>query len=86
MKIWRAVPPPKTLREATETVIERNSSVGYVPTDFIKRTRSSKDFALLEVCQNLIMKAETLQWLEQALTKHPGLLTLEDLVLRSGEE
>lgn len=67
-------------------VIEQNVSVGYVPGDFIHITCTAEDYALLEVCQNLIMKAETLQWLEQALAKHPDLLTLEDLVLRYGAE
>ena len=67
-------------------VIKQNTSVGYVPTDFIRMTRVAEDYALHKVCQNLIMKAETLQWLEQALAKHPDLLSLEDLVSPYGKD
>ena len=39
---------------------------------------------LLSVCERLIVKGETLEYLENALKRFPTLLTLEDFVVRHG--
>ena len=49
MKMARALPAPKTLKEAIEMVIEQNIAVGYVPADFIRMTRAAEVYALLKV-------------------------------------
>ncbi len=68
-----------------ERVIESNSQDGYVPTRFIQATEYGRAPGLTRVCENLIQKGETLEYLEDALKKFPTLLTLEDFVARFGE-
>ena len=81
----RPLPVVATLQEAVERVIDSNSRDGYVPTRFIQATEYGRAPALTRVCENLIQKGETLEYLEDALEKSPTLLTLEDLVSRFGE-
>jgi len=80
----RQLPNVKTLKEAVKEVIESNKSDGYIPTRFIQATGSGDEPDLLSVCERLIVKGETLEYLERALKRFPTLLTLEDFVVRQG--
>ena len=80
------LPFPKTLRAAVEAVIDQNEAVGYRPAWFKVRVKQATTVPKLhEACSNLILKPETLEWIEKSLSKHPCLLLLEDLVARHGE-
>ena len=80
----RILPNVQTLREAVGQVVDSNSSDGYTPTRFIQATGGGDSPALLFVCERLIEKGETLEYLERALIEHSQLLTLEDFVVRYG--
>ena len=80
----RILPNVQTLKEAVKQVIQSNSSDGYVPTRFIQATGGGDSPTLPYVCDRLIVKGETLEYLERALIEHPQLLTLEDFVVRDG--
>lgn len=80
----RSLPKVQTLRQAVRQVIESNKSDGYVPTRFIQATGNGDVPDLLSVCERLIAKSETLEYLENALRRFPTLLTLEDFVVRYG--
>jgi len=71
----------QTLKEAVKEVIESNKSDGYIPTRFIQATGNGDKPNLLSVCEGLITKGETLEYLEDALKRFPTLLTLEDFVV-----
>jgi hypothetical protein len=80
----RQVPSVQTLKEAVKEVIESNKSDGYNPTRFVQATGNGDEPDLLSVCEMLIVKGETLEYLERALRRFPTLLTLEDFVVRHG--
>jgi len=80
----RPLPNVQTLKQAVIKVIESNKSDGYVPTRFIQATGNGDVPDLLSVCERLIVKGETLEYLENALRRFPTLLTLEDFVVRHG--
>ena len=80
----RQLPNVQILREAVRAVIESNTSDGYVPTRFIQATCNGDDPNLPLVCERLISKGETLAYLEDALTRVPTLLTLEDFAVKHG--
>jgi len=82
----RPLPNPQTLRSAVRNVIESNCEDGYPPNRFTGATHGGFSLNLLAVCSRLINKGETLRWLEEALKRHPNLLTLEDLVCRYGSD
>ena len=82
----RPLPAATTLQEAVKKVVESNSRDGYVPSRFIQATEYGRAAGLTRVCENLIQKGETLEYLEDALKKFPTLLTLEDFVSRYGED
>ena len=76
-------PAPSTLKEAVETVIAQNKSVGYNPTRFTQMTRGGHADDLIEVCDRLIQRGETLDSVSSQLGNHPDILTLEDLIVHS---
>lgn len=80
----RSLPKVQTLKQAVREVIENNKSDGYIPTRFIQATGSGDVPDLLSVCEKLIAKGETLEYLENALKRFPTLLTLEDFVSQHG--
>jgi hypothetical protein len=80
----RPLPNVQTLKQAVIKVIESNKGDGYVPTRFIQATGSGDVPDLLPVCERLIVKGETLEYLENALRRSPMLLTLEDFVSQHG--
>ena len=80
----RSLPKVQTLKQAVKQVIESNKSDGYIPTRFIQATGNGDAPNLLSVCEKLIVKGETLEYLENALKRFPILLTLEDFVVRHG--
>jgi len=80
----RPLPSAQTLKQAVINVIESNKSDGYIPTRFIQATANGDMPDLLSVCERLIVKGETLEYLENALRRFPMLLTLEDFVVRHG--
>jgi SRSO17 transposase len=82
----RELPKVETLREAVREIIESNIRDGYPPHRFIQATEGGNAADLGVVCERLINKAETLEWLEGALERIPTLLTLEDFVSRQGSE
>jgi hypothetical protein len=77
------LPSPGNLEEATQEVILQNKSVGYIPTRFIGATQEGYAPNLVQVCTNLIHSDGAVQALLEAIPRYPGLLTLEDLVIRS---
>ena len=73
------VPSPSTLKEAVETVIEQNKSIGYNPTRFTQMTEGGYADNLVAVCDRLVQRGETYEAVSGQLDKHPDILTLEDL-------
>jgi hypothetical protein len=71
------------LRQAVVAVIEQNRSIGYTPTRFIQATENGRVMNIVEVCEALITNPATLEWLEPALRRFPGMRTLEDEVTES---
>jgi len=80
----RKLPDVQTLRGAVQEVIESNKNDGYVPARFIQATGNGDKPDLLTVCEGLITKGETLEYLEDAVKRFPTLLTLEDFVVGHG--
>ena len=78
------MPQADSLHQAVQIVIASNRSDGYPPTRFIQVTEGGYADNLLELCNRLIEKGETLQYLESAFGRFPTLLTLEDFVSRFG--
>lgn len=82
----RKLPKALSLKEAVIQVIESNKTDGYPPARFIQATQDGYSPNLLQVCDRLITKGETLEYLEPALRRIPTLLTLEDFVARQGNK
>jgi hypothetical protein len=82
----RSLPNVSSLQEAVKEVIKSNKADGYPPNRFIQATRDGYAPNLPEICNGLITKGETLQWLEEAFKKHSDLLTLEDFVSKYGKQ
>jgi hypothetical protein len=80
----RSLPSVETLCEAVIYVIQSNKNDGYLPNRFIQITQDGYAPDIFDICDRLITKGETLQWLESALTRFPTLLTLEDFVAVHG--
>ena len=80
----RSLPKVQTLKEAVRAVIESNKGNGYHPTRFIQATANGDRPDLPSVCYRLIVKGETLEYLESALRQFPTLLALEDFVSENG--
>ena len=76
-------PCPVSLREAVETVIQQNRSIGYTPTRFIQMTEGGNADNLPEICDRLIQNVETHDAVSSQLSRHPDILTLEDLIVHS---
>ena len=81
----RLLPQPKTLKEAVENVINSNKKDGYPPTRFIQATEAGTADDLKAVCERLIVRGETVEYLDKALRRFPTLFTLEDFVARFGK-
>jgi len=86
MARMRSLPIPPTLGDAVRCVIDSNRSDGYNPTRFTQATMDGTAPDLLSVCQRLINKGETLEYIDAALRRFPTLLTLEDLGSRRGSD
>jgi len=80
----RQLPCVQTLEEAVKEVIASKKSDGYRPTRFAEATGNGDEPNLLSVCERLIVKGETLEYLERAVQRFPTLLTLEDFVVKHG--
>ena len=76
-------PSPVSLREAVETVVDQNKSIGYNPTRFTRMTQGGYADNLVEVCDRLIRRGETYEAVSDQLENHPDILTLEDLIVHS---
>ncbi len=72
----------QALRNAVQRVIEQNLSLNYRPNRFIHATEHGLAANIVEVCERLLTNPETLEHIEPAVRANPGLLTLEDEVLR----
>ena len=70
------IPSPSTLKEAVETVIDQNKSIGYNPTRFTQMTQGGYADNLIEVCDRLIQRGETYEAVSDQLENHPDILTL----------
>ncbi len=79
------IPKVNNLREAVQFVIKNNTDIGYSPTYFIRET-SCSDRALPGQCIKLVHSPNALNAVYMALEKHPDMVTLEDFVVRYGEE
>jgi hypothetical protein len=82
----RKLPTVDSLQDAVKKVIQSNSNDGYVPARFIQATENGNAGDLLSICESLITKGETLEYLESALKRYTKLLTVEDFVSRFGAE
>jgi len=85
----RPLPTPSTLEDAVQEVIDSNRHDNYSPNIFVGMVRDDKGLPLkgqplIAVCKKLINKPNV-KALEDALKRHPYLLTIEDLVCRHGE-
>lgn len=80
----RNLPNAGDLRTAVWLVIESNRSDGYRPTRFIGATGGGNAPDLVQICTSLVAGGDTLMALEKALQRVPSLLTIEDLIARSG--
>ncbi len=76
-------PAPSTVKEAVGTVIAQNKSVGYNPARFIQITQGGYANDLIEICDRLIQRGETLDAVSNQLGNYPDILTLEDLIVHS---
>ena len=77
------IPAPITLHDAVVEVIVQNKSIGYNPTRFTQMTQGGHANDLIEVCDRLIQRGETLEAVSSQLGNHPDILTLEDLIVHS---
>ena len=77
---------PGSLRNAVQEVIRQNTSVGYPAPRFRQATLEGEAPNLSMVCEGLIRSATAIEAMEAAVQNHPGLLTLEDYVMRWGVE
>jgi hypothetical protein len=78
------MPNPNNISGAVCEVIDSNRTDNYNPKIFVSKTQHGLATNLLSVCDDLINNPENLEWLEKAVTDHPTLLMLEDLVCRHG--
>ncbi len=79
------LPIVNKLSDAVRVVIDSNRNDGYTPSRFIQVTEDGEAQDLHAICEKLIVKGETLEYLEKALLKYPTLLlTLEDFIVRFG--
>ena len=76
-------PCPVSLREAVETVIQQNRSIGYTPTRFIQMTEGGHAENLPGICDRLIQSGATYEAVSNQLNRYPNTLTLEDLIVHS---
>ena len=65
----RPLPETQVLKEAVENIIDSNKKDGYPPTRFIQATEGGTAVDLKVVCERLIIRGETLEYLERALTQ-----------------
>ena len=79
----RQLPCPGILQDAVEEVIRQNTALGYHPNRFIGVTQQGYAPSLVQVCTGLIYSPGAVQALQDAISRYPDLLTLEDLITRS---
>jgi hypothetical protein len=84
----RPLPHVDSLRSAVDAVINNYRENGFPPLRLIQATGDKIGDDLLMTCERLILGAtpETLDALDHVVAKYRGLLTLEDLVARHGDE
>ena len=82
----RKLERPADLREAVRKVISDNKATGYNPIRFIQITGNGDVPELLPVCRQLLKSDTAFEALDEALQKHGSLLTIEDYVMRWGQQ
>lgn len=80
----RTLPALQTLALAVTEVIRSNKADGYNPVRFAQATEYGYAKDLVTRCENLILKGETLAYLDGAIRVTPTLVTLEDFVTMYG--
>ena len=82
----RKLERPIDLHEAVKKVIRDNRARGYTPTRFMNMTGNGDKPELLSVCQQLLKSDTAFEAIYTALLEHGSLLTIEDYVVRWGDE
>ena len=67
-------------------VLSNNRALGYPSQRFSQITQEGDNPDLLRLCEELVMSANALAYMEKAVTNYNGFLTLEDCVARWGDE
>ena len=74
------------LSQATQYVIDQNTSVGYPPTEFIKIVNRGIASGDLDVrISNLVADIALLERLESVIKNHPGAVMIEDLIANKSD-
>ena len=82
----QSVTNPGSLQRAVKMVLSNNSALGYPSHRFSQITHEGDNPELLRLCEELVMSANALAYMEKAVTSYSGFLTLEDCVARWGDE
>ena len=82
----QSVTNPGSLRKAVKMVLSNNRALGYPAQRFSQITQEGEHPDLLRKCEELVMSANALAYMEKAVTHYNGFLTLEDCVARWGGE
>lgn len=82
----QSVTNPGSLRGAVKMVLSNNRALGYPSQRFSQITQEGNNPELLRLCEELVMSANALAYMEKAVTTYSGFLTLEDYVARWGTE
>ena len=82
----QSVTNPGSLRRAVKMVLSNNRALGYPSQRFSQITQEGDNPELLRLCEELVMSANALAYMEKAVTNYSGFLTLEDYVARWGDE
>jgi hypothetical protein len=79
------VPSVINLREAVRYVIENNTNEGY-PPNYFRRKTSCPDRELLRSCLDLLYNPNSINAVYKSLEAHPKMITLEDFIVRYGND
>ncbi len=82
----QSVTNPGSLRRAVKMVLSNNRALGYPSQRFSQITQEGDNPELLRLCEDLVMSANALEYMEKAVMNFSGFLTLEDCVARWGTE
>lgn len=85
-KFLSDIPTAVSLRDAVDLVIEQNKSIGYPPTIFMRELKDLHGGALVDRCNKFIKSNSAFAAVWKALQEHPKMWTIEDFVIRQGNQ